>query len=60
MTFEKNIINSFLIILWWIGCWGLINTLISSLKLNNKHQILIYSLIIFISLFLIYIFKLTV
>ena len=50
----EQIINSFLVILWWVSCWGLITSLIDLFKFKKKFEVLIYFSLVLISLFLIY------
>ena len=41
--------HGFIYILWWVGCYGLIESIINQFRLNNYARIKVYLFIIFLA-----------
>ena len=54
MTINKDFFNSWLVLFWWIGTWGLVDVLFRKFKFNIDSTILAYVIIMILSLFGIY------
>lgn len=44
--------HDFVYILWWVGIWGVIETLISIFKVNQQKKLFVYIAIILLSVIL--------
>ena len=50
MVSNKEFINSWLVIFWWIGTWGFVNSLLKKFKFSIDGVILVHALIMILAL----------
>jgi len=50
MNLNKELLNSWLVIFWWIGTWGVVNNLFTKYKLSVNSKILGHLIIMILAL----------